>query len=113
MGLVSCRDGLRRRDEESGGEDGEEDGKEDGEDCCREPRRSARWWVSTRQLVEIPRLAFVGRIHWSKEPMLRRLIPPAKFFNLTFIFNSLQHHQTTTNIDAVFFIVSASAGSIQ
>jgi hypothetical protein len=33
MGLVSCRDGLRRRDEESGGEDGEEDGKEDGEDC--------------------------------------------------------------------------------
>jgi hypothetical protein len=33
--------------------------------------------------------------------------------NFTFIFNSLQHHQTTTNIDAVFFIVSASAGSIQ
>jgi hypothetical protein len=54
MGLASCRDGLRRRDEESGGEDGGEDGKEDDEDYCKEPERSARWWVSTRQLVEIP-----------------------------------------------------------
>jgi hypothetical protein len=38
-------------------------------------------------------------------------IPPAKVFQFHFHFQ-LQNHQTTTNVDAVFFIVSASAGSI-
>jgi hypothetical protein len=41
-------------------------------------------------------------------------IPASQGFSISLSFSTqLQHHQTTTNIDAVYIIVSASASSIQ
>jgi hypothetical protein len=55
-----------------------------------------------------------------RAPMVQKLrraktdIHASQGFSISLSFSTqLQHHQTTTNIDAVYIIVSASASSIQ